>query len=126
MFICFSSERWPTSTKLDININNQSIEQISEVKYYSLMLDPLLKFDKHVKKMVLLNKLYIVGLITDCLTCDAVKIFMDTTDFSPLVTVTSQSQAIISMTKQSERSYCHTLKILGKRLIRSHHCHAQF
>ena len=123
--ICFSSGRRPTPIALNININNQSISHVTEVKYLGLMLHAHLNFEKHIKKIINLVRLnlFTFRLIRDCLTFEAANIYLHSMIFSHLgCCVTAWSQASHSAIKPLERLYIHALKTLGKRPIRSHHC----
>lgn len=126
--MCFSSGRRPTSTALNIKINNKPINQVTEVKYLGLVLDEHLKFDKHIKKIsktVRLNS-YTFRLIRDCLSFHAAKIYLHSMILSHIgYCVTAWSQASLSVVKPLERLYNRALKILGKRPIRTHHCNVQ-
>ena len=129
--ICFSSRTRSSlnvndTTKLDLKINGQPVDQVTEVKYLGLRLDPHLKFEKHVQAVNRAAKanLYTFKMIRNCLTSHAANIFMHSMIFSYLgYCATVWSQAGLTVIRPLEMIYNRAVKILDRKPIRFHHCH---
>lgn len=125
MSICFASRFKSIPDELNLWINGQKIQQVSEVKYLGLILDSQLKFDSHIKKICRVAKanLYTFRLIRDCLPFHAAHTFMHAMIFSHIsYCICTWSQATVTTIKPVQMIYNRAVKILDKKPIRSHHC----
>lgn len=123
--VCFSSKSKSINTDLQLQINGENIEQVSEMKYLGLVLDSKLSFKSHIKKVCRIARanLYTFRLIRDYLPFHAAHTFMHCMIFSHInYCICSWSQANKTTIKPLQIIYNRAVKILDKKPIRSHHC----
>jgi len=48
--VCFSKKK--SSPQIKLKLYDQTLEQVSEIRYLGLWMDSKLKFDSHIKKII--------------------------------------------------------------------------
>ena len=123
--ICFSIRNRPISNIFEVQIKNEVIEAVNEVKYLGIILDKNLNFDNHVKHICKKVKPTIncFRFIRRDLSCHTGKLYMHSMIFSHLsYCITSWSQASPSKLKPIFSIYKQAIKIMDKKPMRWHHC----
>uniref|UniRef100_A0A8C1L0A4 Reverse transcriptase domain-containing protein n=1 Tax=Cyprinus carpio TaxID=7962 RepID=A0A8C1L0A4_CYPCA len=122
--MCFSMRR-KAKEKLIIRINQEEIEEVNDFKFLGVILDPGLKFDKHVKKLckTVKTNLNCFRMIRHYIPLKAAQLFMHAMIFSHLsYCVTVWSQASQSTVKPIISLYKQALKIMDQKQMKWHHC----
>lgn len=100
--VCFSIQKLPLTQLLNIKINGELIEQVSEVKYLGINIDYQLNFKSHIKKIckTIRANLSCFMMIRNCLTLDCAFIFFNSMILSHIsYGLTTWSQAHQSSVK---------------------------
>ena len=109
----------------EVRIKNETIVEMSEVKYLGIILDNNLKFDrqvKHVCKKVKPN-LNCFRHIRRDLSCKTAQLYMHAMIFSHLsYSITTWSQASQTILKPITSIYKQAIKIMDQKPMRWHHC----
>ena len=121
--MCFSIRAHPA--QLRVLSQGQEVEVVDECKFLGVILDPRLKFDKHVKmvcKSVRTN-LNCFRLIRHCIPLEAAQLYLHGMIFSKLsYCVTVWSQAPPTVMLPLTILYKQAIKIMAKRDMRWHYC----
>lgn len=106
-------------------MQKENINSLTEFKYLGLVLDPQLKFNKHIKKIskTIQSNLNCFKLIRHYIPNQAALLYMHGMIFSHIsYCMTAWSQAAPSATKCIGSFYNQAIKIMDKKTIRYHHC----
>ena len=123
--MCFSIKKLDLKGRFNINIQNKEIHPVTEFKYLGLVLDPQLKFDKHIKKILktIQSNLNCFKLIRSYIPKQAALLYMHAMIFSHIsYCMTAWAQAAPTTTKCIGSVYNRAIKIMDKKPIRYHHC----
>lgn len=123
--MCFSIKKLDLKGRFNVNIQNKQINPVTEFKYLGLVLDPQLKFDKHIKKIfkTTQSNLNCFKLIRSFIPHQAALLYMHAMIFSHIsYCMTAWAQATPTATKCIRSVYNRAIKIMDKKPIRHHHC----
>ena len=124
--MCFSIRKQGSLEHFEIKIRNEEIEEVNDFKFLGIILDPQLKFDKHVKKIskTVKTNLNCFKLIRHYIPTQAAQLFMHAMIFSHFsYCMTVWTQALPSTIRHLTSLYNQPLKIMDKKPVRWHHCH---
>ena len=124
--MCFSIKKINPEQSFHINLQNVKIQTVTEFKYLGLVLDPQLKFVKHIKKIskTIQSNLNCFKLIRHYIPNQAALLYMHAMIFSHIsYCMTVWAQAAPTATKRICSLYNQTWKIMDKKTVRYHHCH---
>ena len=119
------SIRRRVNCELNIKIDQEVIEEVSDFKFLGVILDSQLKFDKHIKKLskTLKTNLNCFRMTRQYIPLYAAQLFMHAMVFSHMsYCVTVWSQASQTTIKPITSLYKQALKIMDKKQMRWHHC----